>query len=408
MPIDFFKQKNEIILRYIPDIGGDWIDKEFEKGKPVTIKKTFTFNQSDLVDNEEIRNDSAVALHFGPEFVYDFVFATRLKNGYYKVKNGVLIDDIDVFIDENVELAEKYFVTDLKMSIVKIVSGLTTNDFYIGGGHPFAISVEVYEDIIRQFPSYYERIKYTEARVASVLRNYLDEVKDAEKQYTSYLNNKLEVHSSGLVESFKAYEIDKYNRILARLKKILADEDSYSEKQWQSEILEIILLIYPKYILAFREVEIKKQIVGISGSKFLDFLLVDSNGNVDILEIKKPFGNAIMTKAKHRDNHIPLKELSGTVMQIEKYIYYLNRWGMHGEAAITKKYENKLPKGFLIKITNPSGIIIMGREIGLTNDQLQDFEVVKRKYKNIVDIITYDDLLRRLKFVIEQLGNNSI
>ena len=44
----------------------------------------------------------------------------------------------------------------------------------------------------------------------------------------------------------------------------------------------------------------------------------------------------------------------------------------------------------------------MGRETGLTNDQLHDFEIVKRKYKNIVDIITYDDLLKRIKSCIEQ------
>jgi hypothetical protein len=33
------------------------------------------------------------------------------------------------------------------------------------------------------------------------------------------------------------------------------------------------------------------------------------------------------TLGQYRNNHIPLRELSGAVMQIEKYIYYLNRWG---------------------------------------------------------------------------------
>ena len=58
---------------------------------------------------------------------------------------------------------------------------------------------------------------------------------------------------------------------------------------------------------------------------------------------------------------------------------------------------------FKIKITNPSGIIIMGRDDKLSDIQRDDFEVIKRKYKNIIDIITYDDLLKRLKFTIEQL-----
>ena len=38
----------------------------------------------------------------------------------------------------------------------------------------------------------------------------------------------------------------------------------------------------------------------------------------------------------------------------------------------------------------------MGREDRLTEDQKKDFEIIKRKYKNVIDILTYDDLLRRL------------
>jgi hypothetical protein len=47
-----------------------------------------------------------------------------------------------------------------------------------------------------------------------------------------------------------------------------------------------------------------------------------------------------------------------------------------------------LAENFKIKITNPSGLIIMGRTVGLSEEQIQDFEVIKRKYKNVIDIIT--------------------
>ena len=90
-------------------------------------------------------------------------------------------------------------------------------------------------------------------------------------------------------------------------------------------------------------------------------------------------------------------------MQIEKYIYYLNRWSLEGEKFLSTKYKTQLPEGFDIKIANPSGVIIMGRENNLSPEQKDDFEVVKRKYKNIVDIITYDNLLERLQFTIEQI-----
>ncbi|NLJ74133.1 MAG: DUF4263 domain-containing protein, partial [Firmicutes bacterium] len=49
---------------------------------------------------------------------------------------------------------------------------------------------------------------------------------------------------------------------------------------------------------------------------------------------------------------------------------------------------------------NPGALIIMGRENKLTPAQLKDFEVIKRKYKNVIDIITYDELLARLKHII--------
>jgi len=43
----------------------------------------------------------------------------------------------------------------------------------------------------------------------------------------------------------------------------------------------------------------------------------------------------------------------------------------------------------------------MGRETGLSSAQRQDFEVIKRKYKNVIDIITYDDLLARIESTLK-------
>ncbi len=44
----------------------------------------------------------------------------------------------------------------------------------------------------------------------------------------------------------------------------------------------------------------------------------------------------------------------------------------------------------------------MGRDRGLSDEQKNDFEVIRRKYRNIMDIITYDDLLRRLEVIRDQ------
>ena len=40
---------------------------------------------------------------------------------------------------------------------------------------------------------------------------------------------------------------------------------------------------------------------------------------------------------------------------------------------------------------------------GKVIDPALDFEVIKRQYSNVMDIITYDDLLRRLERIIASL-----
>lgn len=63
-----------------------------------------------------------------------------------------------------------------------------------------------------------------------------------------------------------------------------------------------------------------------------------------------------------------------------------------------------------ISISNPKAIIIVGRDehhsSKMSAQQLLDFELIKRKYANVVDIITYDDLLRRLDNIIMSLSKS--
>ena len=59
-------------------------------------------------------------------------------------------------------------------------------------------------------------------------------------------------------------------------------------------------------------------------------------------------------------------------------------------------------------------MILLGREkradgtSALADDQLFDLEVIKRKYSNMMDILTYDDLLRRLDNVIASLSQRRV
>jgi hypothetical protein len=66
-----------------------------------------------------------------------------------------------------------------------------------------------------------------------------------------------------------------------------------------------------------------------------------------------------------------------------------------------------------IRVTNPKAMILLGRDkrpdgtSALADDQLFDLEVIKRKYSNMMDILTYDDLLRRLDNIIASLSRRS-
>lgn len=46
----------------------------------------------------------------------------------------------------------------------------------------------------------------------------------------------------------------------------------------------------------------------------------------------------------------------------------------------------------------------MGRDNQLNKSQLNGFEVIKRKYKKVIDVFTYDELLRRLDILVKQLN----
>jgi hypothetical protein len=139
--------------------------------------------------------------------------------------------------------------------------------------------------------------------------------------------------------------------------------------------------------------------------RFIDIALVDAAGNLDIIEIKRPHGEGLLSYSDYRENGFPSRGLSGAIMQAEKYLFHLSKWGVAGERALTRRHAGRLPAGMTIRVTNPKAMIILGRdpEDGNAGERAVDLEVVKRKYANMIDIMTYDDLLRRLENVIASL-----
>lgn len=400
--IIFKKHKNILVLSYYTDEYSDrftgednWVHERFKNNQNLKLKGTFQLSKNQLLPKIQVLECDEF-----DEDANHFIIGELISN-YYQLFETVFSTSNKFFIHESIELNEKFFVAIRKTSIISKVDEQSSEDVYIGPNKKDNLPELIYFQLIKEFPNYHETKLYIQARVSAVISDYIKTDKDKEIQYNRYLNKKLKVHEGTLLKTFKDYEIFKLGTIKDKLMDMLNNEDGYSEKQWQNEIIEILLLLFPKYIAVFQEVKFKDIYSNVDRS--LDYGLVDSLGYLDIIEIKIPFRKTIVSKIKYRDNYVPLRNLSGSIMQIEKYIYYLNKTGKHGEKRLTEKYGDLLPDGLQLKITNPKGMIIMGRTSVLNAEQIHDFEIIKRKYKNVIDIFTYDDLLKRLKTSIEQV-----
>jgi hypothetical protein len=113
--------------------------------------------------------------------------------------------------------------------------------------------------------------------------------------------------------------------------------------------------VYPQYVAVLQGVQIKERYSDRTRAtnRFVDLMLVDASGSIDIIEIKKPFRRGLVSKGRYRDNHVPVRELSGSIMQAEKYLFHLSKSGKESEEGIAAKYEKDLPDGLNVKITNP-------------------------------------------------------
>lgn len=388
-----FVKDNLLLVEYSPDNGVKWIDEIIRTRKEFALKRTFTFQQQDLYQFDE-----------DDDLQRTFVIG-QIDGDYFRIKKRILYTSHDVLIHKNIRVTLKTFISNNNISILYRFEKLANQQIIIGGEtYPNSISEDIYNDILNSLPSTTELRYYIDSRITNILGQYLDNVKDSGKAFENYLEKRIKLTPLNSLSSLRNYEAEKYAFVLEKLKEMLENSDIYSENDWQDKILEIILLIYPKYIKCFPEVRINDYYSDPTTTTIrrIDLLLVDAIGNIDVIEIKKPFEFCVITRNKYRDNFTPMKELSGTIMQVEKYLFHLNKWGVNGEKTLTDKYRSQLPNELTIKVTNPKGLIIIGRDHNLSESQLFDFEIIKRKYSNIMDIITYDDLIKRLENIIER------
>ncbi|WP_067736447.1 Shedu immune nuclease family protein [Novosphingobium naphthalenivorans] len=409
----FDVKKNRLTLEYEPEIfESQWLWEKLRTEGKASVGKVFHFKRDDLMSKP---SEEQLEGNIDTEsLIYRFPLARRSK-GYWRIKGRKLGIENDVLFSTAITLERKYFAAHLDISIFGRIARIvdTADDIVIGGDHPSAIPFDEFERLLKKFPTTTEVRRYADARVADVLGNYLEGMQDARRNYEDYLSKRKAIVEDAPLEKTELLqsELQKYRFIRKTVKNWLDDSETRCERDWQQLLVSFLLLLFPKYVAVLQNITIRDDYSKPDKitPRYLDIGLVDSSGHLDIIEIKTPHKVSLFARGDYRDNRVPSRELSGAIMQAEKYLFHLSKWGVKGERKLTDTYRSELPERRDIRITNPKAIIMLGRDqqadgTDLTAaEQRLDYEVIRRKYANMLDIMTYDDLLRRLDNMIGAL-----
>jgi hypothetical protein len=184
-------------------------------------------------------------------------------------------------------------------------------------------------------------------------------------------------------------QIQSLKDLVVDMEKALSDNKS--ESWWQTYIRSKILIIQQGYIKA-----LDKMNVAVVETKYPDFSLLTHDSYLDILEIKKP-STPLLKKDEGRGNYYWDNEISKAIIQVENYIENVSKHG----PAITVHLRDK--HKIDMQVLRPRGIIVAGNRNTLEDQkQKDDFRLLAHALKNIT-VLTYDELLTRLKNYIQVL-----
>ncbi|MGM9652676.1 MAG: Shedu immune nuclease family protein [Eubacteriales bacterium] len=390
MSVTFEKHDNELWICYSPEYGLGYMHGKFEEDEPVIIKHAF------VVTAELLREENDEGIEEAKFCIGELV------GNYIQLFPEVTSTDHKFFFAKDIRFKLSLFVAQRGISILDKIDDVIDKDFYVGGDWEKnqGISMDAYMELINKFPKTAELDKYARYRISHVLKEYYPECDRYEQLYDKYMSKLRGNHSAKAEETAvdfnRKIDLEQFRIAYQELSEMINDL-GVDEAEWQRKIHNILRLLYPQYIYCVREV----QFPGIGKEeKRPDFLLVDVHGFVDILEIKKA---TVRVLTQYRNNYVPSREFTGAIQQIEKYAFCLNSVD-EAKEKVSAALSTHVAEGFTIQILNPQGILLLGRSNDFSTRQRSGFELIKRQYKHIADIMTYDDLLSRLKNIIAALS----
>lgn len=374
-----------------------------DTSRDINLKSTFYLKSNNYVLEED---DDTVTFTIG--------YLTNSKN-FFELDKDVFSIENSIFIHQSLinHINHKHLVNNGRISILRRLSKLISSNIFIAPDEYVELNESdmllpwsKFIELVNRFPKSTELTHYANTRISNIVKDYLDLNKDYDEVLERYISKK-EMRMKDSIDDDRILfnnnididiaesEIEKYTMALNKLKNNI-ETDSYDELNWQEDILNILVLIFPQYKLAIKELT-------ISNNKRIDFVLVDLLNNIDLIEIKthtkKIFGR------KYRDNYAPSVELSGSIMQIEKYIYDLTSNIPKNTALINNEVADITGD---VNIVNPKGFIIIGRTNNLDDQKKKDYRIIKNKYSNIVSIFSYDELIQMLESLIDRFAHNKL
>ena len=423
--ISFEKKDRQLILCY--ETESDWLEEKLEEDQDFQIYKTFSFSKKDLISKDE---ESSIC------YDYKFVLGEKDQN-YFRIDKEKIGATFDLYIDASLSIDQSWFVTssskrskyqdktgEEKSSSIygnilyafknfykhdKLFIDIDSDSIFEDDG--FHITQSTYKDFVKIFPTA-TNVKYQTLSIfTKLLKSELDVV-DYEEIYSRYKSREISVRNKEDIKTEEICKQEKVKYIYAKVQLLKSLERSAAgvfihEDEFSKLIAQIFCFLNPKYV----KIQTKLNISDYTGARAncqADLSLIDCEGNIDLIEVKSPqaYPN-LFRKRQYRNHYVPSGELSGAINQLEQYLKCLTKMTTEEKKKKNPALQNEM-REIKLKAVHPKGYIIFGRDaISFNGDNINqkriDFELIKNTYKDVVNIITFDELIKRFERIISFL-----
>jgi len=284
--------------------------------------------------------------------------------------------------------------------------------------------------LLLEFIKSVEEINFASSSYAVVDKAKVDIFEDIDKAVA--LNAFQKKYGSSLSEEDVSMLLDRKAK-LEYFKKLLDDKDFFerervslgetkrNEDVWQNFFEQNQWIFgYGLQLISCEGLDDKKLEQTVVGTDLFDGsgkradALLKTKGKISKIlfcEIKNHFPNLLVEPYPSRSGvYVPAKDLRGAVAQVQKTIH---KASLKVQQSFRPTDEEGNPTGEEILFVKPRGIVIIGvlsdfiKEQGINYEELSSFEIYRQQI-NGIEIITYDELYERAKFIVCNQENDTI